>query len=208
MEREKSNLISSITIILVSSVFLAGWTGTWKDIRKESENIQSISSTFIQTKHMHILSKPFVSKGNFYFKIPDSVRWEYTSPVKSILLMHKGAVKKYIPGSQSFIEDTGSYLQSMNVVLQEISLWSKGQFKSNKNFTAVLKSGDVPKVILIPKDKRLTKIIERIEITLMPNKSAIINSITISEGQGNYTVFEFSNVEINKTIDDSIFQNP
>jgi outer membrane lipoprotein-sorting protein len=208
MVRKKNSLISTVTIILFSSVFLSGWTGTWKDIRKESENIQSISSTFTQTKHMRILSKPLVSKGKFYFKIPDSIRWEYLSPVKSILLMYRGTVKKYIPGPQSFIEDTGSYLQSMNVILQDIALWSKGQFKNNKNFTAVLKSGDVPKVILTPKDRSLAKIIERIEIALMPNKSSIINSITISEGEENYTVFEFSTVEINQTIDDSLFRNP
>jgi outer membrane lipoprotein-sorting protein len=207
-ERKKNRLLYLITVTFVASLFLSGWTGTWEDIRKESDKIQSISSEFIQTKHMDILSKPLVSKGNFYFKIPDSVRWEYASPVKSILLMHRGTVKKYISNSQSFIEDTGFSLHSGSAVLQEISSWSKGQFDNNKNFSAVLKSDTMPKIILVPKDKMLQKIIESIEITLMPNKNGAINSITISEGGGNYTVIQFSNVQYNVSIDDSIFQNP
>ena len=208
IERKRTNPINLITTLVVSSLLLSGWTGSWNDIQKEAENIESISSTFTQTKQMHILSKPLVSKGKFFFENPDSVRWEYTSPVKSILLMHKGTVKKFIYESQSFTEDQRSYLQSINVMLQEISLWTKGQFNTNKNFIAEFISGDVSKIILTPKDKSIKQIIERIEIVLMPNKSNIIESITISEGEGNYTLFEFSNIEINKQIDDSIFQHP
>lgn len=197
-----------IAIIFLSGLFLSGWTGTWDDIRTESGKIKSISAHFNQTKHMRILSKPLVSKGSFYFASPDSVRWEYASPVKSILLTHKGAVKRFLQGSAGLVEDAGAALPSMNVVLQEITSWSRGDFNNNQNFTAELRTGDVPKIILTPNEKALARIIERIEITLAPDKTSVIRSIIISEGEENYTVFEFTDVKINTAIDDSLFRNP
>jgi len=197
-----------IAIIFLSGFFLTGWTGTWDDIRQESEKIKTISSHFTQTKHMRILSKPLVSRGSFYFASPDAVRWEYASPVRSILLTHKGTVKRFLQSSAGVLEDAGPALPSMNVVLQEITSWSRGDFNSNQNFTAELRTGDVPKIILTPKEKAFARIIERIEIALAPDTASVIRSITISEGAENYTVFEFLDAHINTPIDDSLFRNP
>ena len=75
-----------IGVILCCTV-MPGWAANWEDIQSAAEKIKSVSANFSQEKHLQILIKPLVSKGRFYFLAPDSVRWEYTSPVKSILLM-------------------------------------------------------------------------------------------------------------------------
>jgi outer membrane lipoprotein-sorting protein len=192
--------------ILFCSAVMLGWADHWDDIQRESSNVRSVSAHFSQEKHMHILTKALISKGHFYFRAPDSVRWEYTSPVKSVLLMRKGDIKRYTLGRRGFVEDTGGSLESMQIVLQEISKWSRGQFTGNEHFSATLKGGQVQKIILTPREKGLSAMISRIVITLSPDRRGVISSVKIIEDKGNYTLFEFTDVQINGKISETIFK--
>ena len=192
--------------ILLSSAVMLGWADKWEDIERESAKIQSVTAHFSQEKHMQILTKPLVSKGRFHFQAPDSVRWEYTSPVKSVLLMRKGDIKRYTMGSKGFVEESGGSLESMQIVLQEISRWSRGQFTGNEHFSATMKGGKKPRITLTPKEKGLSAMISRIVINLSPDRPGVIKSVKIVEGEGNFTLFEFTDVQINGKIPDTLFR--
>ncbi len=192
--------------VFLSCAITLGWADNWEDIRRESAKIKSVSAHFSQEKHMQILTRPLVSKGLFYFQAPDSVRWEYTSPIRSILLMRKGDIRRYTAGSRGLVEDKGGSLESMQIVLQEISRWSTGQFTANENFSATLKGGKGPKIILTPKERGLSSMIARIEITLSPDRPGVIKYVKIIESEGNYTLFEFADVQINGKISESLFR--
>jgi outer membrane lipoprotein-sorting protein len=186
---------------------MLGWADNWEAIQKESVKIKSVSASFSQEKRMQILKKPLVSKGRFYYQSPDLVRWEYTSPIKSVLLMRTGDIKRYTFGSKGFVEDSGRSVESMHIVLQEISRWSRGQFTANENFLAILqKDKKGTKIILTPKEKGLAAMISRIVITLSPDRPGVIKSVKISENAGNSTLFEFSGVEINGKINEALFR--
>ena len=47
---------------------------------QSSKALHSLQCDFIQTKRMKILSKEMQSKGVLYFKKPDKIRWQYTTP--------------------------------------------------------------------------------------------------------------------------------
>jgi outer membrane lipoprotein-sorting protein len=192
--------------ILLSCAVMLGWADRWEDIQRESAKIKSVSANFSQLKHMQILTKPFVSKGRFYFQAPDSVRWEYLYPVKSVLLMSKRGIKRYTLGSRGLVEDSGGSLESMQIVLQEISRWSRGQFTENEHFSANLKGGVAPKITLTPKEKGLSAMISRIVINLSPDKRGVIKSVKIVENEGNYTIFEFTDVQVNGEISETLFR--
>jgi outer membrane lipoprotein-sorting protein len=194
--------------LAVCALMLTGWAGTWDTLQRESEKLTSVSARFTQSKNMRILSRPLLSTGSFYFKAPDSVRFVYDTPVKSILLMHEGSVKRYTQGAEGLIEDSSAALQSMNVMLQEIALWSRGRFRESPGFSAELKAGDAPAILLTPRDEGLAKIITAIEIALAPERPGAISTITIREGEGGTTVMQFSDVELNRALADSLFRRP
>ncbi len=198
---------SLIISLLLSCIFLLGWADSWESIQKESAKIKSLKANFTQSKHMKILARPLVSKGRFYFQTPDSVRWEYVSPVKSILLMNRDGIRRYTQGSSGLMEDKTGSLQSMQVVLKEIGQWSKGEFTTNEHFVAVLKKGSEPTIIMTPREKGLAAMISRIVITLSSDRPGILKSVKIYENEGNYTLFEFSDVQINEKIAESLFRD-
>ena len=192
--------------ILCYCIVLLGWANTWEDIRRESKKIHSVSAQFSQKKHVQILTRPLVSKGFFYFQAPDSVRWEYTSPIKSVLIMHKGNIKRYTQGEKGFVEDASGPLEAMQIVLQEIGRWTRGEFTENEHFSATLKGGKAPRIILTPKEKGMAAMISRIVITLSPDRQGVIKTVKIFENEGNHTLFEFTDVQINGKISEMLFR--
>ena len=135
--------------------------------------------------------------GTFCFKAPDSVRWAYDAPVKSVLLLHQGTSRRFTQGHSGWTEDAGIGAAATSVMLQEIMLWSTGRFTESQGFTAELLAGTAPRIQLRPRDSSLGKIISGIEIIPAPDRPGMIQSIIIREGEGNTTTLDFSEVKIN-----------
>ena len=197
-----SNLLPG-TALLITALLCLGWADTWEGIQSAASTITSVRAEFVQEKHMKILAKPLVSRGIFYFQAPNSLRWEYQSPVQSILLMHDGRTKRYLKRNGAIIEDAGAHLQSMQLVLQDIAQWMNGRFEENPAFSAILEPGR--KIVLRPKEKSLATIIQRIELVLS-DRPGIIKAVMIYEGEHSYTRFEFKNAILNEPLQDSLFR--
>jgi hypothetical protein len=196
------HLLSIIFCPLIIFVFI-GWADTWENIRQKSESIETVRADFIQEKHLNILSKPLISKGSLYFKAPRSLRWEYESPVQSVLLMHNGQVNRFVKSGEGFSRDSGIKLQAMQVVMDEITLWLSGRFQDNPNFNTTLEPG--PKIILTPKENAFTAIITRIEL-MLSEQPGVINTVTIFENENSLTQLIFKNAILNEPLNDSLFE--
>jgi len=191
-------------LLLFFGFFLIGWADSLDSIQAEAGGISSVRAEFIQTKHMKILAKPLVSKGIVYFKRPTSIRWEYLSPVKSILLMDNGKIRRFIEGETGLVEDTGAALQIMQFVLREITFWLSGNFNESPHFTPVLKPGKT--ILLNPNDDSFSHIIQRIELKLS-DTPGIINRVTIHESEDSYTEYKFTTTQLNTPINDILFRD-
>ncbi len=194
-----------LAIILIISTYLCiGWADTWEGIRAGAAQIKSVQAEFIQEKHLKILARPLISNGLFSFESPGSLRWEYTSPIHSILLMHDGATRRYIESDGHFKEDDAARLQAMQVVMQEITLWLNGRFDANPDFEASLAPNR--KIVLTPKQDALALIIKRITLQLS-DEPGIIDEVKIFESEDSYTRLIFKNPVLNLSIDETVFTN-
>ncbi len=193
--------------IIALCIIPISWADTWQDLEKSSLKIDSIQASFTQTKHMTLLAKPLVSTGRFYYRKPGSLRWEYDAPVRSVLMHHRGALRRYIMSRNGYVEDDAAKLKSMAVVLQEITGWFGGKFDSNPDFTAGLRKSPRRSIVLTPKSDGLRKIISSIVLDLSDTEG-VIDRVTIHEGEKNGTVIEFTGIGINRPIPDDVFRKP
>jgi len=198
-KRSRPLLIATISVAVCLGI---SWADVSKDRKFLPDDLSSISAEFIQEKHMKILSRPLVSGGSFYFKAPNSLRWEYRYPVQSVLLVHDGKTRRYIRRDGTVIEDAGAHLQSLHVVLEEITRWLKGRFDENPAFTVRQEPG--PKIVLSPKEKNLALMIQRIEL-IFSDQPGIMKSVVIYEGEDSFTRLDFNNVTLNQPLADSLF---
>lgn len=152
---------------------------------------------------MKILKKPLIARGAFLYQLPDSLRWEYMTPFKSVLLMHAGQIRRFIQGRDGLVEDSGAGLEMMRFVLQEIPRWLRGRFDTNPNFKASLKDGN--RIELVPDSAAMTGIIDRIEL-ILADRPGIIDTVTIYESQETFTRFLFRNTEMNAVLKEALFQ--
>ena len=203
MTKQRMKQILIFVVVMAGSFFFLGWADSLDDIKQKAKDLRSIQADFVQEKHMKILIKPLISEGKLYFSYPQSLRWEYTHPIQSLLVMHNEDIKRYVMSSEGMIEDGSAALQAMQVFLQEIISWIQGDFEKNPDFTAELQPGGI--IFLTPKDPAMMNFIEKIALKLT-DTPGIIESTTIYESPTTYTLIRFKNTKINEPIEDSVFQ--
>lgn len=178
----------------------------FEQVRKNAAQIKTIQADFIQTKSMKILAKPLISEGRFYYTAPDSFRWEYLKPLKSIVINHKGQTKRYIYSGGKMEEDTSGGAQGMKIILGEITSWMSGKFDQNPSFKATLKEGTYTQITLTPTGQNMNGMLQKVIITVS-EKDAAVKSVNIIEGESSSTRIDFKNTQTNKNIPEAIFQD-
>ncbi len=170
-----------------------------------AERVESVQANFMQEKNMAILARPLVSTGRFLFQAPDSLRWEYFTPLHSVLLMDNGQIRKFVEKDAAFVEERGMGLNAMQVVMQEITGWLDGNITDTETFLA--KQTDARRIILTPRDKTLAGIINYIELKLL-DTSGLMESVTIFESEKSFTKMNFSDAKLNEQIPEISFRKP
>jgi outer membrane lipoprotein-sorting protein len=174
-------------------------------MREAFSSVKSIRTDFTQEKRMKILARPLVSEGRFFYRSPVQIRWEYSSPIQSVLLMDGGDVKRYTRRDSAWVQDRGTGLEAMRFVLQDISGWVSGDFESSRNFSAELLNGPPVQVALTPRDPSIGAFIQRVVLTLS-SRPGVLKSVEIVEGPTSSTLIEFRNTEINLPFPQGPFQ--
>jgi outer membrane lipoprotein-sorting protein len=197
--------------ICVSIVILWAISGgafadnSMETFQKAAGEIRSIKTDFTQEKHLPILAEPLISTGRFLFRAPDALRWEYTAPVKSILVAFKGKTRRIIQ-SVSGAPQSGQDAPFMDVVLKDISNWMTGKFDENPIFT--VNPGERGTFALTPKNDTMAGIISKIEL-IPSERPGILSEVIVFESPDSYTRIRFQNTDINQAIaDDAFTQTP
>jgi len=189
-------LLIGISFLFLTPVFSFGSS------EPDQVPLHSIQADFVQKKHLKILRQPIISTGIFAFQAPRSLRWEYITPIPSILLMHNGKMSKLIKTGDKFTEEKGIGIDAMQLMLGEISNWIEGRFSDNEMFTASFP--DAQTIILTPRNQAVGGLISKIELTLGKQKG-VLDTVTIFEGPDSYTLMTFTHAVINGDIPTALF---
>jgi outer membrane lipoprotein-sorting protein len=203
MTNHKRN--AAALFLVLASVLSLGWGDTEEEIRTAADAVQTVRADFVQEKHMKILVRPLVSTGRFVYAAPGSLRWQYTSPIQSLLLMHDGNTARYTFQQGRWAAEAGFDLQAMQVVVEQIAGWLSGRFDQDGLFSARLTPGR--RIVLVPKAEGFARFIERIELQLS-QKPGVLSSVVLVEGPEAYTRIRFSDVQVNGPIEPSDFTVP
>jgi outer membrane lipoprotein-sorting protein len=147
-----------------------------------------------------------VLNGAFYYQRPGSIRWEYTTPYKSILLMNKGQLRRFTWSDNQWIQNTDPTAQVMQPVILEMRRWLSGRFTSSPTFKAALEPGQPRRIILIP-GKAIRDFIQRVVLQL-GRRPGTIRKVEIRQYQGASTSIEFRELRINSELPRELFERP
>ncbi|MGO8987361.1 MAG: LolA family protein [bacterium] len=195
-----------ITVVITMGLFFAGIASAqdWTSLKETFRNIQSVKAEFLQKRYLKILTKPLLSEGKLFFYIPNSLRWEYLTPLRSVMLQKGSTVQIYNFSEGVWKPEMPESVEATRMVLAEISQWFQGRFDESKSFKQVYSPGPPARVTMVP-GEGIDRFIRRIEIILSV-RPGVIDRVEIEEPGGSRTSIEFRNVEINSSFSSEVFE--
>ncbi len=178
---------------------------TKSDLSKLTENTSAIKSQFVQEKHLSFLTENIRSKGEFYFKSPNSLRWEYSEPFEYIIVFNdKNIMIK--DGAKISTYDTESNKMFSEINNMMIGTIQGNLFTDNERFDVeYFENASQYLLELDPKLPEMKSMLKTIKIFI--DKSDIsVAKIKMIESSDDYTSIEFINRKLNQEIKESIFK--
>jgi len=197
-----------ITVLITTGLFFAEIASAqdWTSLKETFRNIQSVKAEFLQKRYLKILTKPLLSEGKLFFCIPNSLRWEYLNPLRSVMLQKGSTVQVYNFFEGVWKPEMPESVEATRMVLAEISQWFQGRFDESKSFKQLYSPGPPARVTMVP-GEGIDRFIRRIEIILCV-RPGVIDRVEIEEPGGSRTTIEFRNVEINSSFSSEVFEKP
>jgi outer membrane lipoprotein-sorting protein len=168
-----------------------------------SAGIQSIQSRFIQKKQLEFLDETIVSRGQFWFRRENQLRWAYEEPFEYTIIINGG---KFIirDGESVTAYDIGS-----NEVFRQINDLIIGVVQGNileqdRFEMLAFENPDHYLVKLVPREEVLRDVICGMEV-YFDKKDLTVSEIIMRESETDHTVITFFDKRFNETIPDPVF---
>ncbi|AUS07328.1 cell envelope biogenesis protein LolA [Tamlana carrageenivorans] len=173
-------------------------------VKTRANNVQTISSDFVQLKHLNFLDNDIKSSGHLTFKAPHMVKWAYSSPFKYAIIFKENKIFINDEGRKSDIDIGRNKLfkQLNNLIISSV----KGDmFDKDKFHMEYFKTEEGSLVYFSPKDEKLAQFIKSFHITF--NGHADVTEVKMIEHSNDYTKILFSNKTLNQPIDEAVFNH-
>jgi len=173
-------------------------------VKALAASTKTISSDFVQYKHLDFLDNDIKTSGKLAFKAPNLVKWEYLKPFKYSVLFKDEKLFINDEGNKSNV-DIGSnkmFKQLNKLIINSV----KGDMFDDDEFTIeYFNKGDNSLVYFNPKDKKFAKYIQAFHITF--NGKGDVIEVKMIEPSEDYTKIVFTNKKQNQPLDNAIFTN-
>jgi len=176
------------------------------NLAEMSRKTNTIKSDFIQEKNLSFLSEKIISKGLFYFKKENKIRWQYTEPFDYLIIINENKIfikdedkeSKYDMGSNKIFNEINNIITGC--VQGEILNNDKDykiEYYENDNFYYVK---------LIPYSEKMKEFLSNIDI-YFDKKDFSVSILEMIELSSDYTKIEFINKRLNEEIPDAKFND-
>lgn len=176
-----------------------------KQVQAAASATETITSDFVQYKHLDFLDNDIETFGLLVFKSPGLVKWEYTQPYQYTVVFKGDQLLINDGGTKSNVDIGSSKLFKK---LSELIVNSvKGTLFDTADFdVSYLKTNTENKAIFKPKDKKMASYIASFEL-LFHKEDAAVTEVKMIEPSEDFTRIIFTNRIVNSTVNEAVFTN-
>ncbi len=207
---------TQVILIIIGCLILVSFEGTSQDftpvkdlalleekINASAANIESIKSDFIQKKQLEYLNETIVSKGQFWFKKENQLRWAYQEPYEYAIILSNGKfiIKDESNVSEHDIESNQAFREINNLIISMV----RGNLMEQDKFNIEAFENDGQYLVkLVPKDSNIRNVISNME-AYFDKKDLTVTRILMHESESDYTELSFINKRLNEPVPDTVF---
>ncbi len=175
-----------------------------KSIQDKQKSMKSLTADFKETVYSSMFETPQKGSGKLFYKQSQKIRWEKTEPKKSVILINGKTIKLSENGKEVTNPTSKTIVKKIqSMMVQMLS----GDFLSEKDFSIeYFENTNNYKLILTPKNERMSRYIEQVEL-IFDKKALTLSEMSMIEEENEKIVFSFSNIQVNASINDNKFIN-
>jgi outer membrane lipoprotein-sorting protein len=208
MKRLFPFVLSVVALAMPAAAAKAPKADSLDDVIRKVQLAQAKTNTlqadFRQEKTLALMAKPEVSTGRFIYSKPNNVLWTYDAPKRVTMLIAEGMLTTYYPDLNKAerievkrYQDRIFKYMGASGAIEELGAWF--------NFTFTNTSDKAYYTLdLDPKSKTIAKRVRHIRIYI-DKQSYLTTQFEYTEGDGDKTRYEFTNVKVNAPVEQSRF---
>jgi outer membrane lipoprotein carrier protein len=179
-------------------------------LETSSKSVTTLAGEFTQRNRVKLFKQELKSKGRLVFRAPRQIRWEYTDPDPSTLILDGQKATLSTPGAPPKVFDL-EHDATMRAIFDQLLLWLGPGSLAHARDDYELASGgsaEAPVLTLVPKPASpIAKAFQKIELRL-DGKSWLLRSILLVEKSGDEKEIVFTRLEKNAKLPPDAFRGP
>ena len=211
-------LAFACTWVLVPVPFLGADEGDEKALGEVREVVKQLQTRYEKTKDLQAdftqktmiegFERPITSSGKVYIKKPGRLRWNYLDPSVEDIYVNRDDIKVYVPEHKQVLVGKLTQMAASKAPLELL----QGAAKLEESFDIEPTPGKgrgiggIRLLTLLPKlhEGEAGRSLQRIVLEVFP-KTYFIRTISLYEVGGNVASFEFSSLQPNMGLSDTLF---
>jgi outer membrane lipoprotein-sorting protein len=175
------------------------------EIAKAATYVTTLKSDFVQERHLGMLEDVLISKGRFYYKKQDRLRWEVTKPVSSGFAVSGKQAKRWDAKSGRTQTFEVYQVPFIKLFTDQVFAWATADFKQLQKDYNIEVLGDAPVDLkLVPVRSQEKKYLAHFRIAFTADASHV-KAVEVHETGGDFTRIRFYNTIINTPLPDTLF---
>ena len=177
----------------------------FSEIAKAATKVTTLKSDFVQERHLSMLEDVLISKGRFYYKKRDRLRWELTKPVSSGFAVSGKQAKRW-DGKSGRTQAFEVYqVPFIKLFTDQVFAWATADFKQlQKDYNIEILADAPVDLKLVPIRSQEKKYLAHFRIAFTADASHV-NAVEVHETGGDFTRIRFFNTIINTPLPDTLF---
>ncbi len=173
-------------------------------VENRTRDVKTLTCSIYQVKHLKMFSRPVEFSGHLYLARPDKLRWEFTSPIPSVLVLDGHRMLRCTSRSGQ-VEFDMNKNPVMAAVAVQLWSWVNGMYGKLAEIYRIELNGEAgPGLTLIPIDSTIARAVSRIDISFDPG-TLQAQKVEVRERGGDLTELHFSDFRFNQPLEPELF---
>jgi len=183
----------------------SGQAALFSSLERSAGGVTTLSSDFVQEKHLSMFKTVVSSKGRFYFARPDRLRWELTAPVASGFVLNGEKGRRWHQRTGRTESFQIGQEPVMKLVSDQLFAWARADFGWLRREYRITVQGEAPALLrLEPRSAATAGFLSHLLIGFSAD-GRYVKSVEVHEKDGDFTRIRFVNTAVDKPLKADLF---